>query len=421
MKSKSYLIFTLENSHYAIEATLVREIFPLPELTLIPESPDDVVGLLNWHSKIVPVIHLAKRLGYPLPEFSLSESVIVMEWKDLQIAMIVNTVREVMTIEPTAIATDISYSSIPGKNARLISDVAQVGAEIIMLLNPERLIRNSEAVATLMVEQNNSNLPSSSINDLSLEAIDAALMAEATDELLAELSDNRPRQNINSKVGILPTPQELLEKSNEAPEVSNPEIDITSERAIAEVTRSFYDLYCPNATAAEREILRQRAENLRQSIRIGEDTTEQIPLAIISLNGKYFGLDVNLVREFIEIRNITPIPCCPARVLGNINLRGEILTLIDIRQALNMPFSTPDKAPTAMVVQVGDIIAGIPVEQVCDVMYFRALDVQPLPLAVQSGSEIYLQGTAPYSQTMLSILDLAKILTRVDLTVDEEV
>lgn len=183
---------------------------------------------------------------------------------------------------------------------------------------------------------------------------------------------------------------------------------------------SFYDVCCPNATPKERAIFRERAEKLRRSTE-SSDFTKMIPLAVIGLNGEYFGLDLQVVREFTDIRNVTPIPCCPPHIVGNMNLRGEIVTLIDIRSVLNMPLAAPGTASKAIVIHVDEVVAGVPVNEVFDVTYLRASDVAPVPAAVQMGGSEYLLGTAPYSEKMLSILDLPKIFTKGELAVNEEV
>jgi purine-binding chemotaxis protein CheW len=58
MKNKQYLTFHLHNLQYGIEATLVQEIFPLPEVTLIDKAATTVMGILNLRGQIVPIMHL---------------------------------------------------------------------------------------------------------------------------------------------------------------------------------------------------------------------------------------------------------------------------------------------------------------------------------------------------------------------------
>ncbi len=177
--------------------------------------------------------------------------------------------------------------------------------------------------------------------------------------------------------------------------------------------------FCPHASEEEMAIFQERADNLMKPTE-GEDFTGLMPIAVIGLNDEYFGLDLNAVREFTDIREITPIPCCPDRIIGNMNLRGEIVTLIDIRQSLNLPITHAIRGSKVMVVHVEEVVAGIAIQEVCDVMYLHPSKIAPIPAAVHSANDEYLRGTAPYREKMMSLLDLPKILTQGELEVNEE-
>ena len=137
-----------------------------------------------------------------------------------------------------------------------------------------------------------------------------------------------------------------------------------------------------------------------------------------------FGIDLELVREFSLVRNVVPVPCCPEHIVGQMNLRGDILTLVDIRAVLQLPGVPEDMdAPPGQVVvaQMGELRVGVLVDEVLDVLYLRPSDITPVPVAVQALGMDYLKGTAPHGTKMLSILDLNKILTTGDRVVFEEV
>ena len=61
----------------------------------------------------------------------------------------------------------------------------------------------------------------------------------------------------------------------------------------------------------KKRYFRQRANNLRRKEDDRDFTTSTFPLAVIALNGEYFGLNLEVVREFTDIRKFTPIPCTP--------------------------------------------------------------------------------------------------------------
>lgn len=199
---------------------------------------------------------------------------------------------------------------------------------------------------------------------------------------------------------------------------SSPVIELTNEEENSALTEQ--RVFCPNATPEERAIFRSRAENLMlPSAR--QDFTGLIPLAVVGLNGEYFGIDLEIIREFTDIRQITPIPCTPPHIVGNMNLRGEILTLIDIRGVLNLPPNGIEATSKAMVLHVDDIVAGVVVEHVYDVTYLNPKEITPIPTAVHSSNDEFLRGTAPYRDKMMTLLDIPKIFAKGDLIVNEEV
>lgn len=178
-------------------------------------------------------------------------------------------------------------------------------------------------------------------------------------------------------------------------------------------------LFFPHATPEERQTLRYRAEHLMH--RPEEDRAiDLIPYAVVSLQGERFAIGVDLIREFTQIRKVTPIPCCPPHIVGNVNLRGEILTLVDIRQTLHLQI-TEQKEQKAVVVRLDQLVAGITVDDIFDMVYIHPSEISPIPTSVRSANEEYLRGVVSYHGTVLSILDLPKMLTGGTLVVNESV
>ncbi|OQY28227.1 MAG: hypothetical protein B6244_07850 [Candidatus Cloacimonetes bacterium 4572_55] len=185
-----------------------------------------------------------------------------------------------------------------------------------------------------------------------------------------------------------------------------------------------HHVFCPEATQEERETFRERAQSLRVSIE-SQDLSDLTPLSVVGLNQEYFGIDLDLVCEFADMQDVTPIPCCPRHIIGNMNLRGDILTLIDVRGILNMPMTDVQHQGKVIVVQTTDneeiLRVGILVDQVFDVIYARSKDIDTIPAAIKSISEKYLKGTVPYEDKILTVIDLKNILTKGELVVDETI
>ncbi|HEY9667985.1 MAG TPA: chemotaxis protein CheW, partial [Coleofasciculaceae cyanobacterium] len=132
-------------------------------------------------------------------------------------------------------------------------------------------------------------------------------------------------------------------------------------------------------------------------------------------------LDLGLVREFTDISNLTPIPCCPSHIVGNMNLRGEIVTLVDIRNALNLPTAPVSIGTQAVVVQLDDIVAGLPVDRVLEMASVNAAELTSLPPPLSDFGEQYLRGVVFSEEKMMRVLDLPKLFTEGGFVVNEEV
>ena len=342
MGSKSYLIFSLHGLSYAIAAEQVKEIFLLPELMGVVDAPSDIIGLLDFHGQMIPVMHLDLRFGQRFTGCHLNDSVIVLESQGLNIGVIVHQVKKVSDIEKKSIQADLDYGRDQEIDRVFVSGIATIDQEKIVLLDADQLLRHQEQLTALVTDDN---------------------------------------QNFATKT-----------------------------------SNSFFELYCPEATHEDQVIFRQRANVLKESI--ANDKQENlIAIAVFGLGGEYFGLDLDIVREFIKIGRITQIPCCPNYIIGNMNLRGEILTLVELSQILNLGLQNTKSHSKAVVFEVDDLIAGIAVDEVYDAIDLPPEQIKPLPVALAK-EENYLKAMTTYLDQTLHLIDLRKILDQGLLTVD---
>lgn len=187
---------------------------------------------------------------------------------------------------------------------------------------------------------------------------------------------------------------------------------------IDSVAESYTERYIHLSAEAQRT-LKDRAAHLRRSL-IEREASDRIPLAVVKIDQEYFGLAVEIVNEFTTIQTITPIPCCPDHILGNINLRGEIITLIDIAASIHLPAANLSQRKKAIIVRIEDRVAGVTVDDIFDVVYVHPTQILSAPVAVHA-SDDYFQGVVPYRDRMMSIINLPKLFKSDALVVDEVV
>jgi purine-binding chemotaxis protein CheW len=168
------------------------------------------------------------------------------------------------------------------------------------------------------------------------------------------------------------------------------------------------------------DIFRDRAHSYAQECE-AEELTGLIPIAVVGLQGEFFAFDLGVVREFADLRDPAPVPCCPPHVLGLMNLRGDLLTVVVLRAALGLPVLGATELRKAVIVQWEGGVAGVAVHELCDVIYLRPADIVGIPAPANPGGDDHRKGAAAYRDRMMCLLDLPKLLNRTDLIVNEEI
>lgn len=178
----------------------------------------------------------------------------------------------------------------------------------------------------------------------------------------------------------------------------------------------------PDGDEREREIFRERAKRLRQ--RPEQQMLENlISLAIVRFNDEMLGVNLTMVTGFAKTRQVTPIPCCPSHIAGSMNLRGDILTLVNINQILGISASQDNQEIMGkiIIVQMGQMEVGVLVHEVVDILHLQQTSIATAPNAVSSLRHEHLQGAIPYHGKMLGVLNVQAILSDPSLLVNEEV
>jgi purine-binding chemotaxis protein CheW len=86
----------------------------------------------------------------------------------------------------------------------------------------------------------------------------------------------------------------------------------------------------------------------------------------------FFGVDVLDVQEVLRAQQMTPVPQSPDIVEGLINLRGQIVTAIDMRRRLRLPLHAENQTPMNMVVRTADGVVSLLVDEIGDVLDVEA-------------------------------------------------
>jgi len=165
----------------------------------------------------------------------------------------------------------------------------------------------------------------------------------------------------------------------------------------------------------------RRALELSRSQGTKAEESGSLKMITFRLGSDRYGVSLAMVREIQRAGRITPVPTAPDFVSGVVNLRGNILSVIDIRVFFNLPSVVMGEKTRILVVEDEDLIVGILVEKVDEIVDVSMEGVKP-PLSLDKGiTEDYIQGIATHRGEMLIIIDLEKILKNPRLVVEEKV
>ena len=127
--------------------------------------------------------------------------------------------------------------------------------------------------------------------------------------------------------------------------------------------------------------------------------------------GKYlFGVDVALVQEIVRLQTITPVPLSGPDIAGLINLRGEVLTAVDLRARLRLPPADPGRDPINVVVRVDEEPVSMLVDEIGGVQEVSAVPFETTPTTVDAHVRHLLLGAYTLPERLLLSLDARKVL-----------
>ncbi len=140
LKNK-YLTFLMSTEVYALEIRFVTEIIGIQKVTLVPDTPEFIKGVINLRGKVIPIMDVRLRFGMPEQDYNERTCVVVVDVEDVTMGLVVDTVSDVATIEEEQIDRSMSKKS-SGSSA--IMGMGKCGDEVRILLDAKELIHSKD-------------------------------------------------------------------------------------------------------------------------------------------------------------------------------------------------------------------------------------------------------------------------------------
>jgi purine-binding chemotaxis protein CheW len=360
------LIFRLRHALYAVDALAVREVVPFLALAPIEELPGYVLGVANLRGSVVPVVDLDLRFGRPAQARRRSDCIVVLQ-------------REVGEGCEQRAPNDGRSPCAVGIVVNEVQEVRRLPAD--SLERPPasgQEARDSAFVAAL-----------ARLDEQVVMLLDVDALLRLSETPVARGLDQDSEMRKRGAVG------------GESPAPDG------RERGAAHLSDAL----------EEQRVFEERARELARPL-AGGGSARGEPVAVIRLGSEYLGFELAIVREFTTTRQVTPVPCCPAHIAGQMNLRGDIVTLVDLRPVMKLVATQSEPLSGVVLLELGELRFGVLVDEVLEIVSLAGLDSGAGALTPPAGLGDTLKHAAPYRGRMVGIVDLPRIVAEGNLVVN---
>ncbi len=124
-----------------------------------------------------------------------------------------------------------------------------------------------------------------------------------------------------------------------------------------------------------------------------------------------YGIELLRVREVIRVRQITWLPRAPSFVKGIINLRGDVIPIVDLRDKLGLPSRPADADTRIIVVEIEARLIGMVVDNASQVVRIPAAQIDPPPLLLGGLPQEYISGVGKLDDRLVTLVNVDRILS----------
>lgn len=152
-----YVTFKSAGEHYGLKIEYVNDIIVSQEITPVPESEDYIKGLINLRGKIIPVIDVCLRFGKEPFDYDDRTCIIVINYKDTVVGLVVEKIAEVVEIPKENILPSPSMSKNDRAQNNYVYAIGKVGDGVKLLLDPNRLLNDEDVAVAEQISESKIN------------------------------------------------------------------------------------------------------------------------------------------------------------------------------------------------------------------------------------------------------------------------
>lgn len=150
-------------------------------------------------------------------------------------------------------------------------------------------------------------------------------------------------------------------------------------------------------------------ENVQHKQKTNEKDPQQ-QWATFLLAEELYGINVMQVKEVLRLTEIAPVPGAIHYIVGIINLRGNVITVIDTRALFGLPPTESSNDSRIIVIELEDQVIGMLVDSVAEVIYLRQSQIERAPSVGTEESTKFISGVSYHNDELIILLDLNRMI-----------
>lgn len=144
-----------------------------------------------------------------------------------------------------------------------------------------------------------------------------------------------------------------------------------------------------------------------------------VELVAFNLNDENYAIEIKYIQEIIRMQEITDVPHSETYLLGVINLRGQVIPVIDLKKKFNLGCYADSGSTRIIVVETDEFVVGMVVDSVSEVLRLDRGQIEPPSPVIASIETDYIRGVGKVDGKMVIILVLEKVLGKSSSTADK--
>jgi purine-binding chemotaxis protein CheW len=476
--SGQLVTFSLDGVEFGLDIDRVQEITPRTDITPVPGAPSFVLGVVNLRGTIIPVLDSRLRFHLAPQAPTSKTRIIIMNLAGQGTGLQVDAVSEVVRLEDTTIRETpplvagvrsdylagmvtvgsrlitlidldkiLDSSEFSHRELLLESNSATPAFGVGGMENLEETLIEELPYVTFALGQESFGINLQQVEEI-IELPMVTKVPDAPDYVLGVIClrdqvlplldfikllrvkdavEARPREMVillnfgEAKLGIavdeiqeiirlreeevLPPPQTLSETETSKFEG----VVVRSDRmvSIIKVLNIIRGDDQAKIAAMGTSILNKKTEEVQV-------VSHDLPLVVFRLGAEAFGLRLHEVREIIMVGMITPVPRAPSFIDGVLNLRGEVMPVIDLRDRFGLERQPATNLSRIVITPIAGVFTGLVVDSVDEVRTVDERKLEDPPRVTAAGANTYIQKVAKTDAGVIFILDLQQLLTDVE-------